>query len=138
MNGNSSPIWPGAQAFRYRPTLILKSDYAVGIAVFVSFRDNTARINEFMHWIYKHGIHARIMASVDIFGKDASLFAMIMGIIAIVVVFVPAVVVLMGLFAFIIGLINFLKDKQDMMALIAMIVGLIVIIVAVLRLVDII
>ena len=73
------------------------------------------------------------MASVDVFGKDASLFAMIMGIIAIAVVFIPEIVVLMGLFAFIIGLINFLRNKQDMMALIAMVVGLIVVVVAALK-----
>ena len=66
--------------------------------------------------------------SFEAFGKDSSLFAMIVGILAIVVVFFHVAVLLMGVLAFVIGLINFLKDKQDTMALIAMVCGLIVII----------
>lgn len=63
--------------------------------------------------------------------KDVSLFALIAGVIAIVVIFFPLAILLMGVFAFAIGLINFLKDKQDFMALITMIIGLLVIIICV-------
>lgn len=75
------------------------------------------------------------MASFDALGKDSSLFALIMGVIAVAVIFFPLAVLLMGVLAFVIGLINLLgsNNKHNLMALIAMVLGLIVILLAVLE-----
>ena len=74
------------------------------------------------------------MASFDALGKDSSLFALIMGVIAVAVIFFPLAVLLMGVLAFVIGLINLLgSNKQNLMALIAMVLGLVVILLAVLE-----
>ncbi|MCL2607503.1 MAG: hypothetical protein FWD92_02960 [Methanomassiliicoccaceae archaeon] len=72
------------------------------------------------------------MASFDALGKDSSLFALIMGIIAVAVIYFPLAVLLMGVLAFVIGLINLLGNKHNLVALIAMVLGLIVILLAVL------
>ena len=62
---------------------------------------------------------------------DLTVFALLVGLIALMAVFHWLPILLMGLFAFVIGLLKFYDRRNDIVALIAMIVGLVVIIVVV-------
>jgi len=72
----------------------------------------------------------------DVF-KDSSLVAIIAGAIGLIMIFVngPVGLLLLGLVALLIGLVNYMKNKNDLLALIALIFGAIVIIAAILKLV---
>ena len=68
------------------------------------------------------------MASFDALGKDMSLFGLIVGAVALIIIVLPVAVLIMGVIALLFGIINFLKNKNDMLALISMILGIVVII----------
>jgi membrane-bound ClpP family serine protease len=70
--------------------------------------------------------------SVDDILKDTSLVAIIAGIFGLIIIFAGIIsVVLIGLICIILGLINYLKNKNDIIALIAIVLGIIVIVCAI-------
>jgi nicotinamide riboside transporter PnuC len=81
------------------------------------------------------------MSAQDIL-KDSSLVAIIAGILGIFIIFGGSLawlgVLFLGAVAVLFGLVNYLKNKDDIIALIAAILGIIVVVVALLRGLDVI
>jgi len=81
------------------------------------------------------------MSAEDIL-KDSSLVAIICGILGLMILFGGGLawlgVLFIGVIALFFGIVNYLKNRQDIIALIAAILGAIVVVVALLRGIDVI